>query len=97
MCQPLATQKQRVIYYTLVSGSVTVPLKANSVIASALLSPETSRVIEKAVQTANATCALYHMELALRIFCITFLCSVVLFFAYLVSFDVLAMNPRFLF
>ena len=45
-----------VIYFVLF-GSVTVLLRANSVIASASLSLETFRVIEKAVQTANATCA----------------------------------------
>lgn len=45
-----------VIYFVLF-GRVTVLLRANSVIATASLSPETFRVIEKAVQTANATCA----------------------------------------
>lgn len=46
---------QTVIYFVLFFGSVSVPLRANSVIASALLSPETLRIIEKAVQTAKAT------------------------------------------
>lgn len=45
------------IYYTLRFGCIAIPLRANSVIASAAVSPETSRVIEKAVQTVNATCA----------------------------------------
>lgn len=43
-----------VIYNVLTLGSVSVPLRANSVIASALLSPQTFRIIEKAVQTAKA-------------------------------------------
>lgn len=45
------------IYYILLFGCVAIPLRANSVIASASVSPETSRVIEKAVRTVSVTCA----------------------------------------